>query len=81
GLPADVARRLAFATFEGSVALARQSGEPPATLRAKVTSKGGTTQAAIGVLDRAAVRRIFVDAVKAGAKRARELGDEFGREG
>ncbi|HET8585928.1 MAG TPA: pyrroline-5-carboxylate reductase [Casimicrobiaceae bacterium] len=81
GLPADVARRLAFATFEGSVALARQSGETPATLRAKVTSKGGTTQAAIGVLDRAAVRRIFVDAVKAGAKRARELGDEFGREG
>lgn len=80
GLAPDVARRLALATFEGSVALARESGEPPAALRAKVTSKGGTTQAAIGVLDRAAVRRVFVDAVKAGAERARELGDEFGRE-
>jgi len=78
GLPADVARTLALATFEGSVALARQSGAAPATLRANVTSKGGTTQAAIGILDRASVRRIFADAVKAGAERARELGDEFG---
>jgi pyrroline-5-carboxylate reductase len=81
GLPADVARRLALSTFDGSVALARKSAEPPATLRANVTSKGGTTAAAIGVLDRAAVRRIFVDAVKAGAERARELGDEYGGEG
>lgn len=80
GLPADVARSLALATYEGSVALARHSSDPPATLRANVTSKGGTTAAAIAVLDRAEVRRIFVDAVKAGAKRARELGDEFGND-
>jgi pyrroline-5-carboxylate reductase len=77
GLPGDVARRLALATFDGSVALARQSVEPAATLRANVTSKGGTTARAIEVLDAALVRRIFVDAVKAAAARARELGDEF----
>jgi pyrroline-5-carboxylate reductase len=78
GLPADVARSLALATFEGSMALARQSGEAPATLRANVTSKGGTTARALGVLDDAGVGAAFVDAVRAAAARARELGDEYG---
>ena len=78
GLPADVGRRLALATFEGSVKLALQSGEPPATLRANVTSKGGTTARAIHVLDEAHVSDAVVAAVKGAAARARELGDEFG---
>ena len=73
--PAD-ARRLAYATFAGSVALAQRSAEPPATLRANVTSKGGTTARAIDVLDAAHVNAGFVAAVKAAAARARELGDE-----
>jgi pyrroline-5-carboxylate reductase len=80
GLPADVARALALATFEGSVKLARQSGEAPATLRGNVTSKGGTTARALGVLDDAAVGDTFVEAVRAAAGRARELGDEFGQD-
>jgi pyrroline-5-carboxylate reductase len=80
GLPADVSRRLALATFDGSIALARKSPDSPATLRANVTSKGGTTARALDVLDRASVRRSILEAVKAAAERARELGDEFGRD-
>ena len=73
------ARRLAYATFAGSVALAQQSSEPPAVLRANVTSKGGTTARALDVLNAHAVSEHFVEAVKAAAMRARELGDEIGR--
>ena len=80
GLPAGEARRLAYATFDGSVRLARASSENPATLRANVTSKGGTTEAAIRVLDAADVRQRFIDAVKAGAARAAELGDAYARD-
>ena len=80
GLPAAEARRLAYATFDGSMRLARASSENPATLRANVTSKGGTTAAAIAVLDAANVRQRFVDAVRAGAARAAELGDEYGKD-
>jgi pyrroline-5-carboxylate reductase len=80
GLAAGEARRLAYATFDGSVRLARASGENPATLRANVTSKGGTTEAAIRVLDAASVRQRFIDAVKAGAARAAELGDGYARD-
>jgi pyrroline-5-carboxylate reductase len=76
--PAD-ARRLAYATFAGSVALAQQSAEPPATLRANVTSKGGTTARALDVLNAAKVNEHFIAAVKAAAARARELGDEIAR--
>jgi pyrroline-5-carboxylate reductase len=73
--PAD-ARRLAYATFAGSVALAQRSDEPPAVLRANVTSKGGTTARALETLDAARVSESFVAAVKAAAERARELGDQ-----
>ena len=73
--PAD-ARRLAYATFEGSMRLARQSDDPPATLRANVTSKGGTTARALDVLNAANVGEHFVAAVRAAAARATELGDE-----
>ena len=53
--------------------------EPPATLRANVTSKGGTTARALDVLDAAQVNLHFIAAVKAAAARARELGDEIAR--
>lgn len=74
--PAD-ARRLAYATFDGAVRLAKQSSETPATLRANVTSKGGTTARALDVLNAAQVDAHFIAAVKAAAARAAELGDEF----
>jgi pyrroline-5-carboxylate reductase len=72
------ARRLAYATFAGAVALAQASPEEPATLRAQVTSKRGTTERAITVLEGDAVGATIVAAVKAAAERARELGDAFG---
>jgi pyrroline-5-carboxylate reductase len=70
------ARKLAYETFAGAIELAQSSDLPPATLRAQVTSKGGTTERAISVLERHAVKDTFVAAVKAAAERARELGDE-----
>jgi pyrroline-5-carboxylate reductase len=76
GLAPAHARRLAYATFDGSVRLARQSSDPPATLRANVTSKGGTTARALEVLNAANVNGHFIAAVKAAAARAAELGDE-----
>jgi pyrroline-5-carboxylate reductase len=79
GFDAEQARRLAYATFAGSVALAQQSSEPPSVLRANVTSKGGTTARALDVMNAADVGERFVEAVKAAAARARELGDEMGR--
>jgi pyrroline-5-carboxylate reductase len=80
GLPADAARRSALATFAGAVKLALEDGADPATLRARVTSKGGTTERAIGLLDDAAVKAAFVRAVRGAAERAAELGDELGKD-
>jgi len=78
GLAPEQARRLAVATFAGSAALAGQASEPLATLRERVTSKGGTTHAAITTLDGAGVQPAFIRALRAAAVRAKELGDEFG---
>ncbi|HWH85017.1 MAG TPA: pyrroline-5-carboxylate reductase [Burkholderiaceae bacterium] len=79
GLSAEQGRRLALGTFAGATALAQASPDSPALLRERVTSKGGTTHAAIGALDSAGVPAAFVEAVLAAQRRARELGDEFGR--
>ena len=78
GLPADQAKRLALATLDGATALAAQSDEPPDVLRERVTSKGGTTHAALQSLQADGVAPAFVKAIEAAARRARELGDEFG---
>ncbi len=79
GLSAEQGQRLALATFDGAAALAAQSGEPPAVLRERVTSKGGTTHAALESLRRDAVAESIGRAIRAAQQRARELGDEFGR--
>ncbi|MEP7183518.1 MAG: pyrroline-5-carboxylate reductase [Betaproteobacteria bacterium] len=81
GFTADDARRLAYATFDGAIALAQASPEPPATLRAQVTSKGGTTERALAAMEGDAVKAKIVVAVKAAADRARELGDQLGKDG
>ncbi len=67
------------AVFAGATELARRSPETPATLRERVTSKGGTTYAALTALNEAGVNTAFIAALKAAQDRARELGDEFGR--
>jgi len=78
GLSAEQGKRLALATFDGATALAAQSAEPPDVLRERVTSKGGTTYAALQSLQADGVAAAFVKALKAAQQRARELGDEFG---
>ncbi|WP_334133749.1 pyrroline-5-carboxylate reductase [Tepidimonas sp.] len=78
GLPPAVALELALATFDGAAYLAAHSGEPPQVLRERVTSKGGTTAAALAVLHERGVRDAFVAAIAAAHHRARELGEQFG---
>jgi pyrroline-5-carboxylate reductase len=80
GLPADTARRLAMETFSGAARLALASAEPVATLRERVTSKGGTTERAVKSMDADRVKDAFVRAVRAAAERSRELGDELGKD-
>jgi pyrroline-5-carboxylate reductase len=58
--------------------MAAEATESPAELRAQVTSKGGTTAAALEVLEAGGVRGIFAAAVAAGARRATALAQEFG---
>ncbi len=79
GLPPEQARRLAIGTFAGSSALAAASDEPLSVLRERVTSKGGTTYAAVTAMQADALPAIFVKAMHAARQRAQELGDEFGK--
>ena len=74
GLSTEQSRRLAEQTFAGAAMLSAQSGEPPETLRARVTSKGGTTHAAITSMETDAVGAAFERALLAAHARARELG-------
>ena len=81
GLSADEARRLAVATFVGASRLAAASEEPISVLRERVTSKGGTTHAALTHLQTAGVHEAIVRAIHAAAQRSAELGDEYGANG
>lgn len=75
GLDADQGRQLAEHTFAGAAALAQRSpASSPQALREQVTSKGGTTHAAISALDAAGVKAAFVRALHAARDRAWELG-------
>ena len=78
GLSAAQGKQLALATFGGATSLARASSEPPELLRERVTSKGGTTHAALMSLEASGVKPAIVQALRAAQQRARELGDEFG---
>lgn len=77
GFDADTARRLAYGTFDGAVKLALSSPDSAETLRRRVTSKGGTTEAAIGRLEALGVRGAVADATVAAARRAAELADQL----
>lgn len=74
GLARDVASTLAFATIEGAGVMLRQTGELPSTLRQQVTSPGGTTAAAIEVLESRKARDLIADALRAARDRSKELG-------
>ena len=75
--PVD-ARRLAYATFDGAVRLARASDVDVRTLRVQVTSKGGTTERGIAALEQAQVKEAIIRAANAATGRATAMGDEFG---
>ena len=79
GLSAQQAYKLAVATFAGASSLAAASSESPEVLRQRVTSKGGTTYAAITAMENAGIKPAFIAAMQAAEQRARELGDEFGK--
>ncbi len=78
GLAPDVAYRLAVGTFVGASTLAQRSEDPPQVLRERVTSKGGTTHAAITAMDASGIQAHFEAALFAAQKRAEELGRAFG---
>lgn len=74
GLPRATASTLVVQTLLGSAEMLERTGESPADLRAAVTSPGGTTAAALRVLERDGVRSAFVEALHAAARRSAELG-------
>jgi pyrroline-5-carboxylate reductase len=78
GLPTEIAHRLTLETAFGAAQMARQSKDSLAVLREQVTSKGGTTAAALEVLNAAGLRAIVGHAVAAADRRSAELAAEFG---
>lgn len=80
GLPEGASRSLALWTFVGAAKLAIEKAEDPRTLRTQVTSRGGTTQRAMEVLEAAGVKDLFIDAVRSACERSRELGKELGKD-
>ncbi len=79
GLDAHQARELTLHTVAGAAQLALQSDEAPGVLRERVTSKGGTTAAALAVLEEGGLRPLFARALEAARARSAAMGDEFGR--
>ena len=79
GLAPDAARRLALHTVLGAAKLAAASDEPPAALRKNVTSKGGTTEAALKVFEEERLAERFHRAIEAASARGAALGEELGK--
>lgn len=73
GLPAEVARRLAIQTVAGAGRLMSETGEDPGRLREKVTSPGGTSEAALKVFRDRKLAEVFAEAIAAATRRGREL--------
>ena len=80
GLPLEISRKLAIETVLGSAKLAAQSAESPAALRERVTSKGGTTEAALEVFDEERLAESFMRAIAAARDRGAELGRNPGKD-
>ena len=80
GLPDPIARELAVETFRGAAELAARSADSAATLRERVTSKGGTTAAALASLADDRVKEAIIRAVRAASDRGRELGVLLGKD-
>ena len=81
GLTHEQSRQLALATLAGATELARQSSDTPAMLRERVTSKGGTTEAALKVMDAGGFDGMIKQALQAAYDRAGELSRDYGKTG
>ena len=79
GLDAKTARQLAYATLEGATQLAHNSDEHAGILRERVTSKGGTTAAALEVMKHHGWHEILEKAIDAASQRGKTMGDELGQ--
>jgi pyrroline-5-carboxylate reductase len=77
-LSAEQSQQLAIGTFVGASELARASQDTPAVLRERVTSKGGTTHAAISSLEQHHVSALFQQAIQQAHQRSVELGQSYG---
>ncbi len=80
GFDDPAARLLAVETFLGAARLAESSVDPVALLRERVTSKGGTTEAALKSFDADQLRQAIERGALAAAARGRELGDLMGKD-
>jgi len=80
GLDPAIARLLTLETAYGAAKMALEGGEEPSQLRQRVTSKGGTTERALQVLEQGGIHRLFQQAVTAAVTRARELAEMFGKD-
>lgn len=80
GLSKETASRLALQTVLGAAKLAAQSSESPETLRRNVTSKGGTTEAALKVFEEEAMAERLARALEAASRRGAQLGEELGKD-
>ncbi len=79
GLAPETAAKLAARTCIGAARMIEAGTTDVAELRAQVTSKGGTTEAALKSLESAGLRPIFQEALSAAARRSKELGDQLGK--
>lgn len=79
GLSPEQSRQLALQTVSGAAQLASASTEPISVLRERVTSKGGTTAAALAVFETRGLDAVVAQAMSAARDRSAELGDEFGK--
>ena len=78
GLDADAARRLTLQTALGAARIANESDEPPAVLRERVTSPGGTTEQALVTMREGGIDRVVADGIQGARRRSIELGDALG---
>ena len=70
---------MSIETVVGAARLAMNSDEPPSVLRERVTSKAGTTEAALGVMIRRDLKNIVMDSAAAACARSSEIGQELGK--
>lgn len=80
GLPRETSRLLALQTAFGAAKLALESDDGAATLRARVTSRGGTTESALQTLEAGGFRELMTQALGAARDRSRELADQLGKD-